>query len=280
MSFLAHLIIWINVAVNAVSRFLLAPIGFLPGWLSITIISAVTGLLLMVIFKYTSNQTAIGEVRDNIKANMLALKLFKDSLSVTFQAQGQVFKGAFLLLFHAVRPMLVMIVPVSLLLAQMGLWYQCRPLLVGEQAMVTMQLNGDRESPWPKISIESMSSAEVVAGPVRVLSKRQVYWQIKARENTSRPIVFQVDNHRIEKELAIGDDFMQVSIERPGLHWYDLLMNPVEKPFVAESVVNSISIDYPDRPSKICGTDWWVVYFFIISMVFAFIFKPFLKVKI
>ena len=280
MSFLAHLIIWINVPVNAVCKFLLAPIGFLPGWLSITIISAVTGLLLMVIFKYTSNQTAIGKVRDNIKANMLALKLFKDSISVTFQAQGQVFKGAFLLLFHAVRPMLVMIVPVSLLLAQMGLWYQCRPLLVGEQAMVTMQLNGDRESPWPKISIESMSSAEVVAGPVRVLSKRQVYWQIKARENTSRPIVFQVDNHRIEKELAIGDDFMQVSIERPGLHWYDLLMNPVEKPFVAESVVNSISIDYPDRPSKICGTDWWVVYFFIISMVFAFIFKPFLKVRI
>ena len=280
MSFLAHLIIWINVAVNSVSRFLLAPIGVLPGWLSITIISAVTGLLLMIIFKYTSNQTAIGKVRDNIKANMLALKLFKDSLSVTFQAQGQVFKGAFLLLFHAVRPMLVMIVPVSLLLAQMGLWYQCRPLLVGEQAMVTMQLNGDRESPWPEISIESMSSAEVVAGPVRVLGKRQVYWQIKARENTSRPIVFQVDNHRIEKELAIGDDFMQVSIERPGLHWYDLLMNPVEKPFVAESVVNSISIDYPDRPSKICGTDWWVVYFFLISMVFAFIFKPFLKVRI
>jgi len=280
MKFLAYLVIWINAAVNAVSKFLLAPIGVLPGWLSITIISAVTGLFLMIIFKYTSNQTAIGKVRDNIKANMLALKLYKDSMSVTLQAQGQVFKGAFLLLFHAVRPMLVMIVPVSLLLAQMGLWYQYRPLLVGEQAMVTMQLNGNMESPWPKISIESTPSAEVVAGPVRVLSKRQIYWQIKAHENTSRPIVFQVDNHRIEKEFAIGDGFTPVSIERPGLHWSDILMNPAEKPFVAESVVNSISIDYPDRPSKICGTDWWVVYFFVVSMVFALIFKPFLKVRI
>ena len=49
----------------------------------------------MIIFKYTSNQKAIGRVRDHIKANMLALKLFKDDMSVTFKSQGRVFGGAF-----------------------------------------------------------------------------------------------------------------------------------------------------------------------------------------
>jgi len=37
--------------------------------------------------------------------------------------------------------MLVMIVPISLLLAQMGLWYQSRPLSPGEETVVTVKLN-------------------------------------------------------------------------------------------------------------------------------------------
>ena len=280
MNFLVSVIISVNAAVNAIGRFLLAPTGKLPGWLSITAISAVTGLVLMIIYKYTSNQAAIGRVKDHIKANLLALKLFKDSLAVTFRSQGQVFKGAMLLLVHSVQPMLVMIIPVSLLLAQMGLWYQSRPLLPGEETIVTMELNDNEDSSWPQISINSMPSAEVVTGPVRVASKRQVYWQIRTVGNSNVPILFQVDGQKIEKELVIGDGFMQVSTTRPGQKWSDILLNPLEKPFAGDSVVKSISIDYPERRSYIYGSDWWVIYFFIASMVFAVIFKPFLKVRI
>jgi len=73
MTFIAQIIAWINVPANALGKFFLAPIGMLPGWLSNTIISAVAGVILLIVFKYTSNQSAIGRVRDNIKADMLAL---------------------------------------------------------------------------------------------------------------------------------------------------------------------------------------------------------------
>lgn len=280
MIFLAQLIIWINILTNSLGRFMLAPIAVLPGWLSNTIISAVTGVVLLVIFKYTSNQRAIGRVRDNIKAHMLALKLFKDSMSVTLQAQGQVFKGALLLLVHAVRPMVVMIVPVALLLSQMGLWYQSRPLMPGEETVVTMQLNNNVEKSWPGVNMELMAVAEVTIGPVRVLSKREVYWQIKALQNGYHHITFQVAEEQVKKEIAIGEGFMRVSAERPGWHWADILLHPWEKPFGPDSVVQSISIDYPDRLSRTSGADWWLVYFFIASLVFALISKPFLRVRL
>ncbi len=265
---------------NALGRFLLAPIAVLPGWLSNTIISAVTGIILLIIFKYTSNQRAIGRVRDDIKANMLALKLFKDSISVTLQAQGRVFRGAFLLLFYAVRPMLVMIVPVSLLLAQMGLWYQYRPLLPGEEAVVTVKLNDNIETPWPIVSIEPTPAAEVTIGPVRVFSKHGIHWKIKAIENGSHGLIFHVDGEQFDKELAVGDGFMRVSIQRPSWHWADILLHPCEKPFDPDSPVRSVSINYPNRLSRTSGTDWWLIYFFVASLVFALIFKPFLKVRI
>jgi len=278
--FPAQLVTWINVVTNALGKFLLSPLSTLPGWLSNTIISAVTGVLLLIIFKYTSNQRAIGRARDDIKAHMLALKLFKDSLVVTLKAQGRVFRGAFLLLFHAMLPMLVMIVPVSLLLGQMSLWYQSRPLRGGEEALVVMSLNGDMESAWPEVSIKSTGGAEVTTGPVQVLSERQIYWKIKAVEDGYSEIDFGVDGQEVKKDLAIGEGFMRVSLKRPGWKWSEIIMHPWERPFGPDSAVKSISIDYPERLSRTSGTDWWIGYFFVVSMVFAFIFKPFLKVRI
>ena len=279
--FLAQIIAWLNTVMNVLGRFLLAPlIETLPGWLSNAIVAAVMGVVMLIIFKYTSDQQAISRVKDNIKANMLALKLFKDSMAVTLQSQGRLLRGALMLLVHAIRPLLVMIVPISLILAQLGLWYQARPLQAGEPAVVVMKLNGEIDAPWPKISLESMPTAELTIGPVRVVSKREIYWEIKARQNSNQPLIFRVDQEKFEKELAIGPGFMPVSLERPGWHWTSILYNPREKPFAPKSVVESISITYPDRPTWTSGTDWWIAYFFIASMVFALIAKPFLKVKI
>jgi len=280
MAFFAQIVSWVNVLTNAFGRFFLAPIAALPGWLSNTIISAATGVFLLVIFKYTSNQRAIGKIRDDIKAHMLALKLFKDGISVTLRAEARVFRGAFLLLLHAIVPMLVMIFPVSLLLAQVSLWYQSRPLLPGEAAVMTVKLSGNVGGHWPTVNIEPTPAAEVTIGPVRVFSRREICWEIKALENGSHRIILHVNRDPIEKELAIGDGFMRVSSTRPAWNWASVLMHPAEEPFGPDSIVQSVTIDYPDRLSWTSGADWWLIYFFIASMVFAFISRPFFRVRI
>src|SRR5580765_1120866 len=109
MNFLTPIIAWINVAANAVGGVVFAPIAYMPGWLSATIVAVATGILMLIAIKYTSNQNAIKKVRADIKANLLALKLFKDNIWVTFRAQGGLFAGAFWLLFYNIVPMLVMI---------------------------------------------------------------------------------------------------------------------------------------------------------------------------
>ncbi|HEV3116830.1 MAG TPA: hypothetical protein VGY58_07250, partial [Gemmataceae bacterium] len=69
MDVLARAVAWLNAAANVLGRSLLSPIGMLPGWLSATLVSAITGVLLLIVFKYTSNQRAIKRVRDGIKAD-------------------------------------------------------------------------------------------------------------------------------------------------------------------------------------------------------------------
>lgn len=280
MDAVTRLVVWLNAAANALGRVVLAPIGALPGWLSATIVSAATGLFLLFVFKYTSNQRAIKRTRDDINAHLLALKLFKDSASVALRAQGHIFAGALSLLALAVVPVLLMTVPVSLLLGQLSLWYESRPLGVGEEAVVTLRLDGDAARAWPDVSLEPTGAVEVTAGPVRVLSKREVCWSFKARESGYHRLVFRVDGQPADKELAVGASFMRVSARRPGWHWSDVLMHPGETPFGPGSRVRSIEIDYPARASWTSGTGSWVIYWFVTSLVAGLCFRRFLNVHV
>jgi uncharacterized membrane protein (DUF106 family) len=276
----ASIIAWLNGAANALGRLFLSPIGVLPGWLSATIVSAITGVLLLVVFKYTSNQNAIKRARDDISANLLALKLFKDSTSVALLAQGRVLLGAGRLMILAVVPMLVMALPVCLVLGQLSLWYQLRALQVGEEAVITLLLNENQATSWPSVSLVPTRAVEVVTGPVRVLSKREVCWNVKAIEKGNHRLEFQVGDQTAGKEIAISDGFTRVSKLRPGWHWADILLNPWEPAFRPDSPVQSIEIDYPERSSWTSGTDNWVIYWFIVSMIAALCFRRVLKVNV
>jgi hypothetical protein len=280
MEALTGILVWLNSAANVFGKIFLAPIGVLPGWLSATFVAAVTGVLLLVIFKYTSNQHAIKRVRDNINANLLALKLFKDSTRVAIVSQGRVFSGALKLLVLALVPMLVMALPVCLVLGQLSLWYQLRPLQVGEEAVITLSLNKSEVSSWPSVSLAPSTAVEVVTGPVRVLSKREVCWDVKGVQGGIHHLDFQVGDQTVGKEVAIGDGFMRVSKLRPGWHWEDILFNPWEPAFRADSPVQAIEIDYPQRSSWTSGTDYWVIYWFVVSMIAALCFRRALNVNV
>ena len=113
IEFLAKLIAAVNVPMNAIGKSAFGSIAVLDGWLSNAIISAMAGALMILLFKYTSNQKTIGKIKDAIKVNMLALKLFKDNLAVTFRSIGGLFKAASLKLVFALLPMVVMIIPIT-----------------------------------------------------------------------------------------------------------------------------------------------------------------------
>jgi hypothetical protein len=273
MGFLTQIVVWMNTVANALGRGVLAANSVLPGWLSATLVSIVSGALFLIVFKYTSNQRAIKRVKDDIKANLLAVKLFKDSAQVALRSQGSILFAAFRQLFFSLVPMVVMTVPALLILGQLSLWYQARPLRVGEDAVLTLTLNPADSAAASNVELEPTSAVETTVGPVHVWSNHEVCWNIRANQNGYHRLVFRVGPQTVEKELAIGDGFMRVSKVRPAWRWFDALVNPWEKPFDPVSPVQSIAIDYPNRASWTCGTDTWVIYWFIVSMAAGFCFR-------
>ena len=103
---------------------------------------------------------------------------------------------------------------------------------------------------------------------------------MKARERGRHKLEFRVDDRIGAKELAIGDGLMRVSTQRPGWDWSAILLNPWEEPFRPDDPVRSIEMVYPERSSWTSGTDTWVIYWFVISMVAALCFRRAMNVAV
>jgi uncharacterized membrane protein (DUF106 family) len=272
-------VILLNCLANTCAEYLLAPIAFLPGWLSATLVAAVTGVFMLLIFKYTSNQRAVKRVRDDIKANLLALSLYNDSVAVSLRCQRKILAGACRLLLLAIVPVLVMTLPMCLLLAQLAMWYQARPLRVGEEVVVTVRMR-DGETEMPEVRLEPTTAAETLIGPVRVPSRRMICWSLRAEEDGYHRLTLDTPGGKIEKEFSVGGGFMRVSLRRPGWSWSETLLHPRETPLPQDSAVEAIEIDYPERDAWTSGSDSWLVYWFVASMVAAFCVRPWLNVNI
>lgn len=275
-----QVIAWLNDLANRFASIFLSPIAWLPGWLSATIVGVVTGVLMLIVFKYTSHQSAIKQTHDQIKANLIALTLFKDDVRVGLRVQGRILAGAGRLLLLSLVPMLVMTIPMVLILGQLALWYQARPLRVGEEAVMTVQFVSTDENAVNLVKLNPTDGVALSIGPVRVPTKHMVCWSIEPKKSGLHEVSVAIDDQTFTKQLAVGDGFMPVSLKRPPRQWTEMLLHPREPAFSPESSVQSIEIGFPDRDSWTAGTDAWLIYWFVISMVAAFAIKPLIGVNV
>jgi hypothetical protein len=84
----------------------------------------------------------------------------------------------------------------------------------------------------------------------------------------------------VEKELAVGNGFMRVSQRRPEWDFSEALLHPAETLFPPGSVVQSIDVQYESRPSWTSGSDYWLIYWFCLSLIAGFLFRGVFKVNL
>jgi hypothetical protein len=206
----------------------------------------------------------------------LALKLFKEDLRTVLLSQVRLLWAIVKLQRYVLTPVVIALLPMLLLLAQMGVRYQWRPVHEGEPFVLTMTVDSEQVNDV-LITLGAHPGIEVVAGPAP--GGGVVAWQLAGRDPGRHTLVFDVGGAEIEKQVVVGTGLERVSALRPGANWVDRMLHPVERPLPTGSPVESIEIAYPSVDSYICGADWWILYFFVVSMAVALIFKPVFNVK-
>jgi hypothetical protein len=256
-------------------------LGFCSPAVSLSILSALLGVLMLWMWGRTSNQDAIAKVRSQISAHLLATRLFKDDLSVTFRAQRQIVWQAIKLLGYSMKPMLIMMIPFVLIMSQMGLWYEHQPLAAGKQfrVKITMKEGSHVAGVGEQLKLPSHLKSDQ-HDPCRVKALRTVDWRLTADEPGHYEAVVGRGADTVAIPIVVGGDFKRLSRMRGG-SILDRLLYSAEPSIPASSAFESIEVFYPARTTPILGFEvHWLITLLVLSIVFALLAKPFMKVHI
>jgi len=262
---------------DAVMR-LLAGTG--PAW-SMAILSFATGVVMIVIYRFTSNQDGIHEVKNKIKGHFLELRLFKDDLRFTLRAQRRIFRHNLTYMRYAVTPMLFMIVPVVLVLIQIHAWYAARPLHVGETTLVTAKLAQWDAAVARGLSLEAPEGLTVETAGVCVAERKEIVWRVRGDTAGIYEVVIHNGDERFSKTLVVGDMMARTSSVKPQATFGAAIFEPGESPLPPGSVLETIEVAY--KSAAVPFLWWrmnWLVLFFILSIVFGFLVKGPLGVEV
>jgi uncharacterized membrane protein (DUF106 family) len=271
-----------NAAFGRIFEIIFMPFRQASPWFGMILISLLTGLLMLFIFRHTSNQEGIRRTKNTIKARLLELRLYKDNMRVSLKAYGHILLANLKYLGHSIKPMLVMIVPILLILIQLNLWFGYRSLDVGQEAVLKIRLEETKNPLQTEIVIEPPAGISVETPALRIEELREIDWRLRALDKGVHAITLRRENQSFSKQVAVGQNRLsKISAVKAGSSFFDQTFNPGEKPLPKNMGIRSVEVAYPAPGMNLFG--WhihWLIVFFALSIIFGFGLKGFFKVEI
>lgn len=268
--------------VNGVTALFDGIVGIFGGWnpmIGLLVISVITGFIMLIIFRYTSNQAAIADTKNKIKAHILEVRLFKDDLPAQMAAQRRILWTNLKYMRYAMAPMLVMLIPVVVILIQLDVRYARRPLMPGEGTILKVEL--EEGTDIATLRFEPPAGVATDMEPVRIPERNEVSWRLTAEAPGSHDLTFTSGGEKAVKKLEVGDRLTKLAEERRRENALSVWENPAEAPLSGGSPFRSIAIEYPDRDLRLWGFGMhWLLVFFIVSVVFGFAIKGLVGVEV
>jgi len=254
-----------------------------PFW-PVLIISAVTGLLFLFIFKWTSNQDALRKVKNKIKAHIFSIRLFDVNPGQLFAILGRILAANFRYISLFIVPFVFLVIPFLFVAAQIDARYSYRGLEPGEQALLKVQLAPELNPMKITARLQLPKGLQKDIGPLRNLKDNELVYRITCEEPHDGDLVLHLqqgeENQRIDKlcnmtPLAAAYSRARVtSLLQQVLH-------PLEKPLDANGPVQRITLQYPRQSIVFLWIHWHpLVLFVVLSVVIGFAVKGLFKVEI
>lgn len=245
----------------------------------VIVLSIVIGLLMVVLFGYTSNQKAIGIAKDQLKAHLLAVRLFQDQLHVVVGSYGRILRGTGRYLRLAFMPLLYVIIPITILIIQVDRYLGLNALQSDASFLLTVKVN--TAEMLNDISLELPGEITTTAPPLHISADREVVWRLAASKAGTYDIQIASSSGKVSKTVRVSPDLMRLSPIRLRGHFWERFFYSAEPALPDNSPIESITVNYPERTIALAGYEFnWIWLFFILSMIAGYIFKELLGIKI
>jgi hypothetical protein len=242
-------------------------------------ISLIIGLVMVLVFRFTSDQAAIHLAKDRLKAHLLALRLFQDQISVVMRSHREILLGTLQYLRLTIKPLLIVILPLVLVIVQCDRYLGLLPVSAGQPFLVKAQLANPDALSDPQLVLPRGLSQTAPA--VHDVSASQVVWRIVASRDGRYAVLIQIRDRQFSKSLIVGSGLCRLSPIRLRREFLRRMLFSAEARLPDNSAIQSIEVEYPTREISFARVKWnWIWLFFVLSLVFGFLWKSVLGVEI
>lgn len=271
----------INVLHRALDVFFI-PFGRLDPFWGMFAISAITGVIMLIVYKYTSNQAAILAVKDRIKAGLIEAWIYREDVRMMLKAQAGVVAANGKYIFLNLKPLIVMFLPVLLLLVHLNFRYGMRPLAPGEETVIKSFRTTAMAADDMDEKLIVPDGVQIETEGVRIEERGEVAWKIKVLRAGVFPLKINAGGADYDFTLYADKFGSRISTLRTS-SVFDAFFYPGEPALPSSGVLKNIEISTPTLSPRIPGTDWkpnWLIQYFILSLAVGLALRGPFKVEI
>ncbi len=240
------------------------PLLKLPMLWSIFIISLIVSVIIIVIYKFTTNQNLMKQLKDEMKAFQKEAKELKAHPEKAMQVQKQAMKTNMKYMAHSMRSTLVTFIPIILIFGWMNANLAFEPIYPDQEFSVSAILGKGTEG---NIKLIAPDGVEVLGNSIQEIKDNEASWILKGEEGdylNENALEFEFEGQTRYKDLIITKEQRYAKIK--------------------EKIKNSglKMIEIKNEPMKILNLfGWrigWLGTYIIFSLVFSILLRKIFKV--
>ncbi len=241
----------------------------LPPAVGILLISVFVSAVTTIVYKYTTNQNALKEIKERIKAMQAEVRSSKDPARIA-ELQKEMMKMSMRQLSSSTKSTLITIIPLFLLFGWMQAHMAYSPVIPGEEFTTTAYIA--KTAGQANITLTADEGMDVLNGETQQAKGNAAVWRLKSEKEGTYHLEYKFGDELYARTVVVTNE---LRYENPVL----TKSNGIRK----NSDLLKISVDLkPLRPfNELSVFGWkpgWLATYIILSLVFSMLARKWLKV--
>ncbi len=241
-------------------NFAFGPLLKLDPLLIVLILSLLISLIIVVIYKYTTDQNLMKQLKDEIKEFQREMRTLRDDPKKAMEVQKKATQTNMKYMMHSLKPTLITFIPIILIFGWLQGHLAYEPLLPGKEFSVVVGLAEGIEG---KVSLNAIEGITITGEKSKEISNGEAIFTMKGEEGDYL-LEFSINDKSYTHEVLIKKNRNYVS--------------PVKN--IRDETVNFIRTEH--KPLKVLNLfGWkigWLGAYIIFSVVFSMLLRKFMKV--
>ncbi len=276
----------INYFFTKVFDIILYPFSFINEFWGILFLSFLSSIFVLYIYKLVSSPAKIKETKDLIKANILAIRLYKDFWKVIVSSFVKSLYYTMKYFLLNMIPLLLIIPLMAPVFSQMLIRYEMKPFEIGDEVIIkakfykNVDLNGidakinskGQLSPKKTLSWKVDANRQIIKQdmkPVFLNAINEINWKMQVIKEGKQDIELIINEKIYRKSFVSEKGFRGIISEyKYGKSNIDHILYPGEEIFNDNETLKYINIYYKGRLISFLGTEiHWLIHYLILMLI-------------